>query len=95
LGVVENVRAVRRDVLAPERRPDELVPEPPVEIPATADLGLLPKERPNLLDIVDPRAVCRSAYRRQALRPDDELTVRQPLQAARPKEMETQRSGAH
>jgi hypothetical protein len=64
LGVVGNVRLVHRDVvhqavLVPERFQDGLAPELRVEIPATGGLGLLPKERQNLLDIVDPRALRR------------------------------------
>lgn len=64
LGVVGNVMAVRLDVvhqdaLVPERFPDGLAPELPVEIPATGELDLLPKQRQNLLDIVDPRVVRR------------------------------------
>jgi hypothetical protein len=95
-GVVENVMAFRQDAV----RSGAPVPEPPVEIPVTGDLGLLPKERQNLLDIVDPKVVRRSAYRRRALRPADELAARQPVQEccqavqiAQPQEMETQRLG--
>jgi hypothetical protein len=89
LGVVENVMAVpqdavRRDAPDLEHFQDGLAPELPVEIPATGDLGLLPKERQNLLDIVDPKAMRRSAYRRRALRRGDELTARQPVQEWRP-----------
>jgi hypothetical protein len=81
-GVVENVMAVhrdavRRDVLVPKRCRDGLDPEPRVENPATADLGQLPKERQNFLEIVDPRAFRWSIYRRLALQPDDEPAVRQ------------------
>jgi hypothetical protein len=81
---VENVMAVRQDAVrwdapVPERCPDGLVPEPPVEIPVTGDLGLLPKECQNLLDIVDPKLVPRLAYTRQVLRPSDELPVRQSV----------------
>lgn len=67
--------AVRRDAPDLERFPDGLAPELLVEIPATGDLGLLPKERQNLLDIVDPKAVRQPAYRRQALRRGDEPAV--------------------
>jgi hypothetical protein len=84
LGAGENATAVRRgavhrDALGPERSPDGLVPEPPVEIPATGALGLLPKERQNLLDIVDPTVARRWAYGRRSLRPGGELG-HQPVQ---------------
>ena len=108
LGAVENVMAVRRDAVCPdapdlEHFQDELAPGPPVEIPATADLGLLPKERQNLQDTVDPKTLRRWAYTRRVLQPGDELAVRQAVQewcrqtqqVAQPKEMKTQRLEAH
>src|ERR1700684_2985286 len=72
LGAAENVMAVRRDGVRPdapdpERCQDVLARELRVEIPATGDLGLLPKERRNLLEIVDSKAVRRGAYTRRVL----------------------------
>jgi hypothetical protein len=75
LGVGENVLAVRRGAAPPR---DVLAREPLVEIPATGDLGQF-QQRQNSLDIVDPKAVRPQACRRRALRPVDELPVRQTV----------------